>query len=101
MCLDAPPGIFTESCHLIFIKSVPALQAVLGIPGEFGFLKKNELFVGRVAMLGFAAELVGEVCAMPALLNTLPGIVEHAEPRKCCLIALKCGWLACVGTGGI
>jgi len=33
----------------------------LGIPGEFGFLKKNELFVGRVAMLGFAAELVGEV----------------------------------------
>ena len=42
---------------------VPRLQTVLGIPGEFGFLKKNELFVGRVAMLGFAAELVGEVCA--------------------------------------
>ena len=35
----------------------------MGIPGEFGFLKKNELFVGRVAMLGFAAELVGEVCS--------------------------------------
>ena len=28
-------------------------------------MKKNELFVGRVAMLGFAAELVGEVCALP------------------------------------
>ncbi|KAK9800345.1 hypothetical protein WJX73_006848 [Symbiochloris irregularis] len=26
----------------------------------FGFTKKNELFVGRVAMLGFASELVGE-----------------------------------------
>jgi len=36
-------------------------KGTVGIPGEFGFLKKNELFVGRVAMLGFAAELVGEV----------------------------------------
>ena len=43
---------------------MPVFQGVLGIPGEFGFLKKNELFVGRVAMLGFAAELVGEVCSL-------------------------------------
>jgi photosystem II protein len=34
----------------------------LGIPGfEPGFTKRNELLVGRVAMLGFAAELVGEL----------------------------------------
>ena len=36
-----------------------------GLPGHqrssFGFTKKNELFVGRVAMLGFAAELIGEL----------------------------------------
>ncbi len=49
-------------------------QGTLGIPGEFGFLKKNELFVGRVAMLGFAAELVGEVrpasCCRQGVLST-------------------------------
>jgi len=28
---------------------------------EFGFTKANELFVGRVAQLGFAASLIGEV----------------------------------------
>lgn len=28
---------------------------------EFGFTKKNELFVGRLAMLGFATALVGEI----------------------------------------
>lgn len=27
---------------------------------NFGFTKRNELFVGRVAMLGFASELIGE-----------------------------------------
>lgn len=27
----------------------------------FGFTKANELFVGRVAQLGFAASLIGEV----------------------------------------
>lgn len=26
----------------------------------FGFTKENELFVGRVAQLGFAASLIGE-----------------------------------------
>lgn len=36
-------------------------QGTLGISKSgFGFTKKNELFVGRVAMLGFAAELIGE-----------------------------------------
>jgi len=32
-----------------------------GTSKGFGFTKKNELFVGRVAMLGFASELIGEV----------------------------------------
>ncbi|KAJ9506414.1 hypothetical protein QJQ45_004915 [Haematococcus lacustris] len=31
-----------------------------GISGSFGFTKENELFVGRVAQLGFAASLIGE-----------------------------------------
>lgn len=50
-------------CGIHLKKTFYWFQGTLGIPGEFGFLKKNELFVGRVAMLGFAAELVGEVSA--------------------------------------
>jgi photosystem II protein len=34
----------------------------LGIPGfEPGFTKRNELLVGRLAMIGFASELIGEM----------------------------------------
>ena len=36
-------------------------KGFLGVSDKFGFTKKNELFVGRVAMLGFAAELIGEL----------------------------------------
>ena len=32
----------------------------VGIPVELGFTKANELFVGRMAMLGFASSLLGE-----------------------------------------
>ena len=32
-----------------------------GLKGGFGFTKENELFVGRVAQLGFASALLGEV----------------------------------------
>lgn len=32
----------------------------LGIDKGFGFTRKNELFVGRMAMLGFSAALIGE-----------------------------------------
>merc|ERR1711904_644133 len=53
----------------------PAAQSFeIRIPGQFfqarkdivwnislGFTKANELFVGRMAMLGFAASLVGEI----------------------------------------
>lgn len=55
--------------------SEPAAQSfVIRIPGQFfqskkdvvwpislGFTKANELFVGRMAMLGFAASLIGEI----------------------------------------
>ena len=42
------------------VRHLVSLQGFLGISKGFGFTKKNELFVGRVAMLGFASELVGE-----------------------------------------
>jgi photosystem II protein len=32
-----------------------------GLQGGFGFTKANELFVGRVAQLGFVASLIGEI----------------------------------------
>ncbi len=32
----------------------------MGISGRFGFTDENELFVGRVAMIGFVASLIGE-----------------------------------------
>jgi photosystem II protein len=35
-------------------------RKTLGISKGFGFTKANELFVGRLAMIGFAASLVGE-----------------------------------------
>merc|ERR1712094_13411 len=62
----------------------------LATPGKFfgvsrvGFTKKNELFVGRVAQLGFAASLIGEVITGQgplAQLNLEPGIpLADAEP---------------------
>ncbi|KAA6421056.1 MAG: hypothetical protein FRX49_08967, partial [Trebouxia sp. A1-2] len=36
-------------------------QGFLGISKAFGFTKRNEVFVGRIAMIGFAAAIVGEV----------------------------------------
>jgi photosystem II protein len=35
-------------------------KQALGISNSFGFTKANELFVGRLAMIGFAASLIGE-----------------------------------------
>ncbi|KAK9852590.1 hypothetical protein WJX84_007151 [Apatococcus fuscideae] len=37
------------------------VASFFGTSRGFGFTKKNELFVGRVAMLGFASELLGEI----------------------------------------
>ena len=62
----------------------------LATPGKFlgisglGFSKANELFVGRMAMLGFAASLIGEVVTGQGPLNQLnmeTGIpLSEAEP---------------------
>jgi len=41
-------------------------DGIFGTSGGFGFTKQNELFVGRVAMLGFA---VSESYHMVQLLN--------------------------------
>eukprot|EP00246_Nothoceros_aenigmaticus_P011569 TRINITY_DN31_c0_g1_i1.p1 TRINITY_DN31_c0_g1~~TRINITY_DN31_c0_g1_i1.p1 ORF type:complete len:278 (+),score=60.07 TRINITY_DN31_c0_g1_i1:233-1066(+) len=35
-------------------------DGIFGTSGGFGFTKQNELFVGRVAMIGFAASILGE-----------------------------------------
>ncbi|KAL0044887.1 hypothetical protein WJX82_001051 [Trebouxia sp. C0006] len=36
-------------------------QGFLGISKAFGFTKRNEVFTGRIAMIGFAAAIFGEV----------------------------------------
>lgn len=36
-------------------------QGFLGISRSFGFTKRNEVFVGRVAMIGFASAILGEI----------------------------------------
>ncbi|XP_027353048.1 photosystem II 22 kDa protein, chloroplastic-like [Abrus precatorius] len=59
-------------------------DGVFGTSGGFGFTKQNELFVGRVAMLGFAASLLGEGLTgkgILAQLNLETGIpIYEAEP---------------------
>ncbi|RLN24948.1 Chlorophyll a/b binding protein domain-containing protein [Panicum miliaceum] len=40
-------------------------DGIFGTSGGIGFTKENELFVGRVAMLGFAASLLGEAITGP------------------------------------
>ncbi|KAJ7536721.1 hypothetical protein O6H91_12G079500 [Diphasiastrum complanatum] len=41
-------------------KKAKTEDGIFGTSGGIGFTKQNELFVGRVAMLGFAASLLGE-----------------------------------------
>ena len=59
-------------------------DGIFGTSGGFGFTKQNELFVGRVAMLGFAASLLGEGITgkgILAQLNLETGIpLYEAEP---------------------
>ncbi|BAT78637.1 hypothetical protein LR48_Vigan04g177600 [Vigna angularis] len=59
-------------------------DGVFGTSGGFGFTKQNELFVGRVAMLGFAASLLGEAVTGKGILSQLnleTGIpIYEAEP---------------------
>ncbi|KAJ1273600.1 hypothetical protein BS78_06G294500 [Paspalum vaginatum] len=61
-----------------------AEDGIFGTSGGIGFTKENELFVGRVAMLGFAASLLGEKVTgkgILAQLNLETGIpIYEAEP---------------------
>ncbi|ESQ31009.1 hypothetical protein EUTSA_v10011718mg [Eutrema salsugineum] len=59
-------------------------DGIFGTSGGIGFTKANELFVGRVAMIGFAASLLGEAVTgkgILAQLNLETGIpIYEAEP---------------------
>ncbi|KAF0902497.1 hypothetical protein E2562_017897 [Oryza meyeriana var. granulata] len=59
-------------------------DGIFGTSGGIGFTKENELFVGRVAMLGFAASILGEAITgkgILAQLNLETGIpIYEAEP---------------------
>ncbi|KAK3021487.1 hypothetical protein RJ639_045870 [Escallonia herrerae] len=71
------------------VKKAPAPKpkvedGIFGTSGGIGFTKQNELFVGRVAMIGFAASLLGEAITgkgILAQLNLETGIpIYEAEP---------------------
>jgi len=59
-------------------------DGIFGTSGGIGFTKANELFVGRVAMIGFAASLLGEGITGKGILQQLnleTGIpIYEAEP---------------------
>lgn len=59
-------------------------DGIFGTSGGVGFTKQNELFVGRVAMIGFAASLLGEAITGKGILSQLnleTGIpIYEAEP---------------------
>ncbi|KAJ4952313.1 hypothetical protein NE237_029145 [Protea cynaroides] len=59
-------------------------DGLFGTSGGIGFTKENELFVGRVAMIGFAASLLGEGITgkgILAQLNIETGVpIYEAEP---------------------
>lgn len=66
-------------------KEKPKVEdGIFGTSGGIGFTKQNELFVGRVAMLGFAASVLGEAITgkgILAQLNLETGIpIYEAEP---------------------
>ncbi|KAI4320529.1 hypothetical protein MLD38_033998 [Melastoma candidum] len=66
-------------------KTKPKVEdGIFGTSGGIGFTKENELFVGRVAMLGFAASLLGEAITgkgILAQLNLETGVpIYEAEP---------------------
>ncbi|KAE9603923.1 hypothetical protein Lal_00001962 [Lupinus albus] len=67
------------------VKPKPKVEdGVFGTSGGIGFTKQNELFVGRVAMIGFAASLLGEGITGKGILSQLnleTGVpIYEAEP---------------------
>ncbi|GJP29483.1 hypothetical protein CLOM_g16751 [Closterium sp. NIES-68] len=72
-------------------KQLRTEDGIFGTSGGFGFTKANELFVGRVAMLGFAASLLGEAITGQGILSQLnleTGVpITEAEPLLLFFIA--------------
>ncbi|CAI5970684.1 unnamed protein product [Closterium sp. NIES-65] len=99
--LAAPRGLgvtalFSSRKAAVPAKSIPATNlrtedGIFGTSGGFGFTKANELFVGRVAMLGFAASLLGEAITGAGILSQLnieTGIpITETEPLLLFFIA--------------
>ena len=82
-------ALFKSKTKAVPKKAVPKPKpkvedGIFGTSGGIGFTKQNELFVGRVAMLGFAASLLGEAITgkgILAQLNLETGIpIYEAEP---------------------
>ncbi|CAI7788064.1 unnamed protein product [Closterium sp. NIES-53] len=89
-------ALFSSRKAAVPAKSVPATRlrtedGIFGTSGGFGFTKANELFVGRVAMLGFAASLLGEAITGAGILSQLnieTGIpITETEPLLLFFIA--------------
>ncbi|CAI7774824.1 unnamed protein product [Closterium sp. NIES-54] len=99
--LAAPHGLgitalFSSRKAAVPAKSTHATKlrtedGIFGTSGGFGFTKANELFVGRVAMLGFAASLLGEAITGAGILSQLnieTGIpITETEPLLLFFIA--------------
>ncbi|CAI5490523.1 unnamed protein product [Closterium sp. Naga37s-1] len=80
-----------KSAKAATTKKLRTEDGIFGTSGGFGFTKANELFVGRVAMLGFAASLLGEAIDGQGILGQLnleTGIpITEAEPLLLFFIA--------------
>ncbi|CAI5967074.1 unnamed protein product [Closterium sp. NIES-64] len=86
-----PPRPPAKSAKAATTKKPRTEDGIFGTSGGFGFTKANELFVGRVAMLGFAASLLGEAIDGQGILGQLnleTGIpITEAEPLLLFFIA--------------
>lgn len=86
---STPVALFKPKAKAPAKKAAPAPKpkvedGIFGTSGGIGFTKQNELFVGRVAMIGFAASLLGEAITGKGILSQLnleTGIpIYEAEP---------------------
>uniref|UniRef100_A0A453G0X1 Photosystem II 22 kDa protein, chloroplastic n=1 Tax=Aegilops tauschii subsp. strangulata TaxID=200361 RepID=A0A453G0X1_AEGTS len=73
-----------EGSSLVVAPKPKTEDGIFGTSGGIGFTKENELFVGRVAMIGFAASILGEAITGKGILSQLnleTGIpIYEAEP---------------------
>ncbi|MDG6100277.1 hypothetical protein EXU34_22760, partial [Alteromonas sp. ZYF713] len=80
----SPVALFKPKTKAPVKKAAPAPKpkvedGIFGTSGGIGFTKQNELFVGRVAMIGFAASLLGEAITGKGILQQLN--LETGIPR--------------------